>query len=233
MLITSRFPASSPVAAPKRSMRPLLLEDKKRKEVLRWVVRLAAWVWGLGVSVGRAVVWGVSEIRLRCRCRGRRSRKLLVLDLDGTLILAKKAAGPGPGDQTIYANGSWFLIIRRPSLPSFLSFVQSHFDLVVFTASQAEYALRILRLLKLEVPLFSRERCVVQGGRYVKDLRIVEGDLSKVIILDDNADSYRMQPLNGVPIRTWKGEDDGELLRCIEVLRRVEGCRDVRDIDKW
>jgi CTD small phosphatase-like protein 2 len=71
-------------------------------------------------------------------------------------------------------------------------------------------------------------------GTFVKDLRILGRDLSRVVIVDNavEAFSYQVRPFkpftsnhyqinNGVPIKSWFAEnDDCELLKLLGVSRR-------------
>ena len=51
-------------------------------------------------------------------------------------------------------------------------------------------------------------------GKYVKDITQLNRDPKKVIILDNNPDSYSLQPENGIFLKSWKGESgDMELER--------------------
>lgn len=146
-----------------------------------------------------------------------RGRLLLVLDLDGTLVYPQCASGPGAN--TLYTQGQWICISYRPHLSEFLAFVTARFDLAVFTASQQDYAEKVLSLLELNVPLYSRDYCTNVGQGYEKDLRVLRRPLSHVLLLDDNALCYRRYPDNGLAITCWSGDlEDKELLRVMTVL---------------
>ena len=56
-------------------------------------------------------------------------------------------------------------------------------------------------------------------GHYIKDLSHLNRDLSKVIIMDSNPQSFSMQPENGVALAPWKGRDnDQSILQYIPFL---------------
>ena len=81
------------------------------------------------------------------------------------------------------------------------------FELVVFTASNPGYADQILNKIDpfrrvIRYRLY-RDSCVEVKGNYVKDLRVLGRDLSRVIIVDNSVTSFAFQLENGVPIKTW------------------------------
>jgi CTD nuclear envelope phosphatase 1 len=65
---------------------------------------------------------------------------------------------------------------------------------VIFTASVQEYADPVIDWLELERKYFCkryyRDHCTFRNGAYIKDLGIVESDLSKVMIIDNSPLSY-------------------------------------------
>lgn len=64
-----------------------------------------------------------------------------------------------------------------------------------------------------------REATRYVDGKYVKDLSHLNRDLSKVIIMDSNPDSFSLQPENGIALKPWKGEvKDQGLLEYIPFL---------------
>ena len=84
--------------------------------------------------------------------------------------------------------------------------------MIVFTASHSCYANVILDYLDPKGELikyrFFRESChKSERGFYVKDLRVIDRDLDKLLLVDNvlilfikAAYSYGFQPENGVPI---------------------------------
>src|ERR1700761_9083099 len=72
--------------------------------------------------------------------------------------------------------------------------VSKWYNLVIFTASVQEYADPVIDWLELERKYFSaryyRQHCTQRNGAYVKDLSVVEPDLSRVMIVDNSPVSY-------------------------------------------
>jgi CTD small phosphatase-like protein 2 len=57
-----------------------------------------------------------------------------------------------------------------------------------------------------------RESCIEKEGIFFKDLRLINRDLAKVILVDNNLNSFSLQPNNGIPIKSWFDDpDDVEL----------------------
>ena len=66
---------------------------------------------------------------------------------------------------------------------------------------------------------------------YVKDLSVVNRDLSKVILVDNSPLSYLYQVENGVPILPFYSGQDSELLALERYLEKVKVVRDVRQVN--
>lgn len=66
--------------------------------------------------------------------------------------------------------------------------------MVIFTASVQEYADPVIDWLDQEHKYFRaryyRQHCTYRDGVYIKDLSVVEPDLSKVMIVDNSPTSY-------------------------------------------
>lgn len=123
-------------------------------------------------------------------------------------------------------------IIKRPWLDFFLQQAAAVFEVVVFTASLAQYANVVLDhvdpLNTVSARLF-RESCVPHNGSYVKDLARLGRPLARTLLLDNSPASYAFQPANGVPSATFLDDcSDTGLLDILEVLLRVRAAPDVR-----
>ena len=99
----------------------------------------------------------------------------------------------------------------RPGVERFLTEVSERFEVVLFTASSAGHADAALRAIdsgsRINLRLY-RE----QTQNYIKDLRTLGRDLSRVCIVDNNPYSFSKQPQNGIQIATWKGDPDDQAL---------------------
>ena len=121
----------------------------------------------------------------------------LVLDLDETLV------------HFFYCpSGGSFLI--RPYCYEFLRDMSDIFEIAIFTAAMQDYADGILdkidpNKLYIKYRLY-RQHTSISGISFVKDLTKLGRDLSKVIIIDNLPDNFKLQPHNGLGIKTWLDE---------------------------
>ncbi|KAI8840231.1 NLI interacting factor-like phosphatase-domain-containing protein [Chytridium lagenaria] len=165
-------------------------------------------------------------------------RKTLVLDLDETLIHST-SSGSRYHDHMIEVlvdkHVCLYYVYKRPYADLFLKKVSEWYKVVIFTASMPEYADPVIDWLDTNRSLISRrffrESCSLHQGGYVKNLAIVEPDLSQVCLVDNSAVSYAMNQDNGIPIENWTSDlADEALLDLLPFLDALRFCDDVRSI---
>ena len=149
----------------------------------------------------------------------------LVLDLDETLIHFK----PNPNNEE---SGT---IKIRPFLMEFLAKIKEYYELVVFTAATQEYADPIINALETNGKFFDyrlyRMHTIIIDNDFVKDLSKLGRDLSKIIIVDNMEQNYKLQKNNGITIRPFWGKDneDTALIDLLEILIKIaekkNGCK--------
>ena len=156
-----------------------------------------------------------------------KSNKLytLVLDLDETLIHFK----PNPNNEE---SGT---IKIRPYLMEFLEKIKNYYELVVFTAATQEYADPIINALDPYNKYFDyrlyRKHTIIIDNDFVKDLSKLGRDMSKIIIVDNMEQNYKLQKNNGITIRPFWGKDneDTALFDLLDILIKIaEKKMDVR-----
>ncbi|KAI9127451.1 hypothetical protein K1719_002010 [Acacia pycnantha] len=163
-------------------------------------------------------------------------RKTVFLDLDETLVHSKADPPPQRFDFVVrpLIDGDImnFYVLKRPGIEDFLESLASKYEVVVFTASLEVYASMVLDRVdpnrRISHRLY-RDSCREVDGRLVKDLSAMGRDLKRVVIVDDNPNSYTKQPDNAIPIRPFIDDlGDQELWNLIKFFEVSDGCDDMR-----
>ena len=173
--------------------------------------------------------------------KGESEKLTLVLDLDETLVhtfgytdsmdKVEAAATLAQSDFfwhtfTLNGNKCTFAVLVRPRLQEFLEHVAKLFHVVIFTASKRVYADPLIDHIDKKGVVsarYFREHCVVdEDGLPRKDLRYVDGDLSRLLIVD-NSPMTVIQRENCIPIANFTGDQkDEELVHMARVLQLVK-----------
>jgi Dullard-like phosphatase family protein len=168
-------------------------------------------------------------------------RMTVVLDLDETLIHAEhwdpncaESLPEVAGAMVIKSDLAVSLIRKRPFVEEFLREASKRFELIVFTAGSEEYASPILDDLDPNKTIFRhrlfRQHCAFKcGANFVKDLRILNRDMQKVVLVDNNPYSFLVQPNNGIPISSFIDDpSDKALVTLFDFLLALSPGSDVR-----
>ncbi|KAI1311068.1 Nuclear envelope morphology protein 1 [Mortierella claussenii] len=165
-------------------------------------------------------------------------KKTLVLDLDETLIHSTSRGSRSQGymvEVLVDRHACLYYVYKRPHVDYFLKKVAEWYKLVIFTASMAEYADPVIDWLDQNRTLFEkryfRQACFFRNGSYLKDLTVIDQDLSSVCLLDNSPISYSLNKENGIPIDSWIDDPNDEalldLLPFLDALRFTEDVRSV------
>ncbi|GFZ44526.1 Mitochondrial import inner membrane translocase subunit TIM50 [Saitozyma sp. JCM 24511] len=138
----------------------------------------------------------------------------LVVDLDGLLV-----------------HSSWdrqygWRTAKRPGVDYFLAYLSQFYEIVLFTSQPLYTAAPVAEKLDpfgayLPYKLF-RESTRYHQGKVVKDLSYLNRDLSKVVLLDTNAEHAALQPENAIIIKPWEGQSgDKGLVDMIPFLESI------------
>jgi RNA polymerase II subunit A small phosphatase-like protein len=166
-----------------------------------------------------------------------KGKKCLVLDLDETLVHSSFRAVSG-ADFVIPVQIEdvvhYVYVAKRPGVDEFLLEMAKHYEIILYTASLNKYADPLLDLLDphntIRTRLF-RESCVYYEGNYVKDLSLLNRDLSKTIIVDNSPSSYIFHPENAIDCSSFIDDpSDVELHQIGSFLTGIKNARDVRSI---
>lgn len=168
-------------------------------------------------------------------------KKCLVLDLDETLVHSSFKPTERPDyivpveiESTIHQ----VYVGKRPGVNEFLCEMAKHYEIVVYTASLSKYADPLLDQLDpqglIQHRLF-REHCVQYEGNYVKDLSLIDRDISSIIIIDNSPMSYLFHPQNAIGCSSFiEDMTDNELHSIARFLIDIKEVEDVRDhLHKW
>lgn len=125
---------------------------------------------------------------------------------------------------------------KRPGLDYFLGYLSQYYEIVVFSRSSMAFAETTVAKLDpyhafISYSLF-REVCRSKDGKLIKDLSLLNRDLSKVVIIDPDQDCYSMQPENALPVEKWTGSKDDGLIKLIPFLEYLatSHTKDVRPV---
>ena len=97
-----------------------------------------------------------------------------------------------------------FYVAKRPYLDLFLRTVSKWYDIIIFTASLQKCGDPLISILDEDHVVkrrIFRQHCVRKNGNFIKDLIIVNPNLSNVITIDNNPTAYSIQPSNAIPIQ--------------------------------
>lgn len=127
-------------------------------------------------------------------------------------------------------------VLKRPGVDEFLVEMSKYYEIVVYTASLDKYADPLLDLLDpaktIRARLF-RESCVYYEGSYVKDLSLLNRDLTQTIIIDNSPASYIFHPENAIDCSSFIDDPlDRELHQIGSFLKGINNVADVRGITR-
>lgn len=164
-------------------------------------------------------------------------RKTLVLDLDETLVHSSFRELSDAAiiiEVQIEGENHKVYVRKRPGVDEFLERMAKLYEIVIYTASMSKYASPLLDKLDpsgiCHFRLY-RAACTKLAAGYVKDLSRLGRDLKNVIIIDNSAVCYSLQPDNAIPIQTWRDDvNDRELLDLIPILISLADVDDIPSV---
>ncbi|KAF5374619.1 hypothetical protein D9615_008973 [Tricholomella constricta] len=115
---------------------------------------------------------------------------------------------------------------KRPGVDYFLAYISQFYEVVVFTTQNFYTAAPIVEKLDrynfyVTHRLF-REATRSINGKIVKDLSYLNRDLSKVVMLDTNAEHVSTHPENAIIVPKWNGDPkDNGLIAMIPFLESI------------
>ncbi|KAI0352001.1 NIF-domain-containing protein [Trametes cingulata] len=115
---------------------------------------------------------------------------------------------------------------KRPGVDYFLGYLSQFYEIVIFTTQYNYTAAPIIDKLDpyqfyIMHRLF-RDACRSEQGQPVKDLKYLNRDLSKVILLDTHPDHVKPNPENAIILPKWTGDPkDCGLISLIPFLESI------------
>ncbi|EXC51209.1 CTD small phosphatase-like protein [Morus notabilis] len=164
-------------------------------------------------------------------------KRTVFLDLDETLVHSQADPPPERFDFVVRPRIDGevmnFYVLKRPGVDELLEWLAAKYEVVVFTAGLREYASLVIDRLdrkSLIAHRLYRDACKEVDGRLVKDLSESGRDLRRVVIVDDNPNSYSCQPENAVPVRPFVDDlGDRELGKLVGFFEGSDCFDDMRD----
>lgn len=125
---------------------------------------------------------------------------------------------------------------KRPGLDYFLGYLSQYYEIVIFGSNSQMFSEKTVSKLDpfhayISYALF-KEACRYKDGKSIKDLSLLNRDLSKVILVDIDEDSWALQPENAIPMKPWDGKPDDKLIQLIPFLEflATQNIKDVRPV---
>ncbi|OMJ83175.1 hypothetical protein SteCoe_15953 [Stentor coeruleus] len=144
----------------------------------------------------------------------------LVLDLDETLVHYIENEEKGE-------------YLTRPYAENFINEMTKYYEIIVFTAAVQDYADWILDdfdCCKIIDHRLYRQHTIPAGNYFLKDLNTLGRDLSKVIIVDNVAENFQLQPSNGILIKSWYDDAGDNALQELMPLLKEIASSNVEDV---
>ncbi|TSM94635.1 CTD small phosphatase-like protein 2 [Bagarius yarrelli] len=162
----------------------------------------------------------------------------MVLDLDETLVFSSlnRIEDAEYTFNTLFQDQEYKVyVILRPYVNEFLQAMVKHFEIFVYTSAKKEYAETIVDILDPQKKIFRhrlyQEDCACVLGHYIKDLGVLERELSKTVILDNAPHTFPYHLTNTIPIKSWCGDkEDKELQRLTPYLEKLTQANDFRTV---
>ncbi len=131
----------------------------------------------------------------------------LVLDLEETLVHINQLGE----------------CILRPGLYKFLKNIKPYYELVSFSNESKYSSEPIIDIIEEKKKYFDynlyREHLTFIGKEFIKDLSKLGRDIKKVIVVDNIANNYKLNPENGIQILPFFGENNDD--NVIEELKKI------------
>lgn len=151
--------------------------------------------------------------------------KTLVLNFEGTLVSKDFEAGSG------------VMLHLRPDLMNFMNEMAKVYEVVVYTNEDSQFLQDAIMTIDPMGRLFrwnfGRDYFVLNGTKWVKDLRSLNRDLKKVVVVDVDEEFFPKDvPENVVFMKRYNGEVEDDNLLMLRMFLMHLAKPDVKDVRK-
>jgi TFIIF-interacting CTD phosphatase-like protein len=102
------------------------------------------------------------------------------------------------------------IIKLRNGLFSFLSMIKPYYELISFSCEPREVTDPILKEIESEKKYFdyklNREHAFLYDNCLIKDISLIGRDISKIIVIDDDENSFKLNKENGIKITPFNSD---------------------------
>ena len=102
-------------------------------------------------------------------------------------------------------------ISLRTGLFSFLSMIKPYYELIAFSCDTNDINNKIIKEIESQNIFFdykfAREHSILYENTLVKDLTLIGRDISKIIIVDDDENCFKLNKENGIKIAAYTGNN--------------------------
>ena len=197
------------------------LEQNKKNNISKNDSGLTKRIQNNGTNIGSGIVNNIKETPPYLPEINPNYKYTLVLDIDETIIHYFFT----------YINGMFFV---RPYVFEFLNEISKYYEIVTFTAGTKDYADNILNLVDANDNLIKyrlyRHHTTIMGCNVFKDLMRLGRDINKIIIIDNLKDNFKLQPNNGLFIKTWTSDINDNQLYDLEKILKDIALYEVEDV---
>ena len=136
----------------------------------------------------------------------------LILDLDKTLC---------------YNNNKTNEIILRNGIFSFLSSLKPFYEIISFSLESKNVNDYIINMIEQDKKYFEykfcKEHSILYENILVKDISLIGRDISKIIIVDDDENCFKLNKENGIKIAPFLGSNnnDNKLFELKNILKDI------------
>jgi Dullard-like phosphatase family protein len=251
---TSAGPSSAGIRPPPGSVQ---VNPSSGREAPTFAETLSKWLWRGLLTASGAGLAGAGAVYVTDPAGTREVARAAMNDIDERIKfftepsreeLLPDPVPPFPGSMPLrtlvieldtlvhssYNRQFGWRVAKRPGADAFLAYMSTFYEIVVFTSGLNSYADPILNQMdpnKYYVAYrLYRAETKYEGGVHVKDLSHLNRDLSRVILVDDDAKHFKYQPENAILLPKWS--DDPTDTALLDLVPFLEGLvhEDVTDV---